>query len=49
MCYPAKCPACGQTTWDGCGQHADAVMNSVPQNQRCTCTELNPGMTSFQF
>ena len=49
MCYPVKCPACGRTTWDGCGMHADAVMNSVPEGERCACTEENPGMTSFQF
>jgi hypothetical protein len=22
MCYAVKCPACGRTTWDGCGRHA---------------------------
>lgn len=49
MCYPINCPACGLTSWDGCGQHVEAVMNSVPDAQRCTCTEENPGMTSFKF
>ncbi|WP_170309383.1 hypothetical protein [Mycolicibacterium alvei] len=37
MCYPAKCPRCAKTTWDGCGQHADEVMGSVPPAQRCEC------------
>lgn len=37
MCYPALCPTCRNTTWDGCGMHADDVMASVPQDQRCTC------------
>jgi hypothetical protein len=41
MCYPVRCPDCGKTGWDGCGQHVDEVMRSVPVSQRCTCrTEL---------
>ena len=37
MCSPEKCSRCTKTTWKGCGQHIDAVMNSVAQAQRCTC------------
>jgi hypothetical protein len=36
LCYLVRCPACGQATWAGCGQHAGRVMNSVPADQRCT-------------
>jgi hypothetical protein len=37
MCYPVRCPDCGKTGWDGCGQHVDEVMRSVPVSQQCTC------------
>ncbi|RWA18935.1 hypothetical protein MBRU_17575 [Mycolicibacterium brumae DSM 44177] len=37
MCYPVKCPKCGKTTWDGCGQHIDDVKKNVPDDQWCTC------------
>ncbi len=37
MCYPIRCTACDKITWDGCGEHADAVMADVPRDQRCTC------------
>jgi hypothetical protein len=37
MCYAVQCPRCHKTTWDGCGQHVDQVMNEVPKNQQCTC------------
>lgn len=37
MCYPVQCPRCHKTTWDGCGQHAEQVMSSVPAEQKCTC------------
>jgi len=39
MCYPVRCRSCGKITWAGCGQHADAVMRSVPVGQRCTCPD----------
>lgn len=39
MCYPVKCPVCGKTTWDGCGQHIDQVKASVAPNQWCTCAD----------
>lgn len=38
MCRPATCKTCGNTTWAGCGEHADEVMRAVPKGQRCTCT-----------
>lgn len=37
MCYPVRCPHCGKTTWDGCGQHVDEVKASIPPAQWCTC------------
>lgn len=37
MCYPRTCSTCSKTTWGGCGQHIDSVMDSVPTAQRCTC------------
>ncbi|WP_281259742.1 hypothetical protein [Mycolicibacterium palauense] len=39
MCYPVKCPRCGKTTWDGCGQHVAEVKASVPPAQWCTCAD----------
>jgi hypothetical protein len=39
MCYPISCSTCGKTGWDGCGQHVDDVMRSVPVTARCTCSE----------
>lgn len=27
----------GKTTWRGCGQHIPQVMDSIAQDQRCTC------------
>ena len=37
MCYPVKCEKCGKTTWAGCGQHKDLVMEKIPENDRCIC------------
>jgi hypothetical protein len=37
MCYPVSCRACGKTGWDGCGQHVDEVMKTVPASERCIC------------
>lgn len=37
MCYAVNCPACGKTTWDGCGQHVEGVMRAIPPEQRCQC------------
>ena len=30
MCYQVQCPRCHKTTWDGCGEHAEQVMSTVP-------------------
>lgn len=27
-----------KTTWWGCGNHIPAVLDSVPESERCTCT-----------
>ncbi|CCQ18114.1 putative uncharacterized protein (fragment), partial [Rhodococcus sp. AW25M09] len=43
MCYPVPCPACGKTTWAGCGRHVDSVMKNVPQSQQCSCSIEAPG------
>lgn len=37
MCSPIPCRRCGKITWTGCGDHADQVMASIPEPQRCTC------------
>ncbi|KAF5342198.1 hypothetical protein D9611_001984 [Ephemerocybe angulata] len=38
-CYAVKCSSCGKTTWAGCGQHAEAVMKDVKDEDKCTCKE----------
>nr|WP_082607528.1 hypothetical protein [Mycobacterium haemophilum] len=43
MCYPVRCRRCGKTTWAGCGQHAENVMESMPPNQRCVCRNAAVG------
>ena len=35
MCYPVPCSVCGKTTWDGCGEHVDAVKAQVAADQWC--------------
>lgn len=35
MCRQTTCRQCGKTTWAGCGQHVDQVMQGVPGSQRC--------------
>ena len=37
MCSPAVCGQCKKITWSGCGEHADQVLASVPEDKRCTC------------
>ncbi len=37
MCYPVRCPRCGKTTWEGCGEHVAEVKAAVPPAQWCTC------------
>ena len=39
MCSPARCRACGKTTWSGCGNHVEQVKARVPDDQWCTCAE----------
>ncbi len=48
MCYQVQCPRCHKTTWDGCGQHAEQVMASVPTEQKCTCF-FQPRCTNESF
>ncbi|OZF06095.1 hypothetical protein CH300_12875 [Rhodococcus sp. 15-1154-1] len=40
--HPHSCPACGKTTWAGCGRHIDSVMTNVPRSQQCTCSTESP-------
>jgi hypothetical protein len=35
MCRAITCKTCQKTTWTGCGQHIDQVMQGVPRNQHC--------------
>ena len=35
MCRIVNCRQCGKTTWTGCGQHVDTVMQGVPRADRC--------------
>ncbi|KAH9481179.1 hypothetical protein JR316_0005699 [Psilocybe cubensis] len=36
-CRQVKCPKCGKITWAGCGQHVEAVMQTVKEEDKCTC------------
>ncbi|KIY63187.1 hypothetical protein CYLTODRAFT_403575 [Cylindrobasidium torrendii FP15055 ss-10] len=36
-CRAVKCDKCGKTTWAGCGQHVDSVMNNVKDEDKCKC------------
>ncbi|KAH7921588.1 hypothetical protein BV22DRAFT_1019044 [Leucogyrophana mollusca] len=36
-CWATKCNNCGKTTWAGCGQHVEAVMKNVKEEEKCTC------------
>ncbi|WP_411283616.1 hypothetical protein [Lapillicoccus sp.] len=49
MCRPATCRTCGKTTWAGCGQHVDQVMQGVPARDRCPghAAEQHAGGGSF--
>ncbi|KAL3487486.1 hypothetical protein BJX62DRAFT_240978 [Aspergillus germanicus] len=38
MCMKAICSTCQKTTWWGCGAHIPAVLDCVPESERCTCT-----------
>jgi hypothetical protein len=35
MCRAVTCKQCGKTTWAGCGEHVDAVMQDVQSADRC--------------
>ncbi len=35
MCRAVPCQTCGKTTWAGCGQHVEQVMQGVPADDRC--------------
>lgn len=35
MCRAVRCRTCGKTTWAGCGQHVDAVRQTVPRSDWC--------------
>ena len=48
MCYPVTCNRCGKTTWDGCGEHVDEVMGSVPKPQQCVCDSSPASATESQ-
>lgn len=48
MCSRATCPACGLTTWSGCGAHVDQVMRGVPDHERCTCDGSVPPQRSLR-
>ncbi|KAL5042075.1 hypothetical protein BDW71DRAFT_211533 [Aspergillus fruticulosus] len=37
MCMKATCSTCQKTTWWGCGNHIPAVLDAVPESERCTC------------
>lgn len=47
MCRAVKCRTCGKTTWAGCGQHIDQVMQKVPSQDRCTGHADEPARKSF--
>lgn len=36
MCRAVTCKQCGKTTWAGCGEHVDQVMQGVSPADRCT-------------
>ncbi|KAE8371479.1 hypothetical protein BDV26DRAFT_276038 [Aspergillus bertholletiae] len=38
MCMKATCSTCHKTSWWGCGAHIPAVLDAVPETERCTCT-----------
>ena len=42
MCREVKCERCGKRTWAGCGKHKDAILEKIPENERCIC----PGQES---
>lgn len=48
MCKKATCDNCGKSTWWGCGSHVAMVMDSVPEDERCTCEpKVDVGGTKY--
>ena len=47
MCYQVQCPRCHKTTWDGCGQHAEEVMASVPTEQISAAMKTSIGNVGY--
>ncbi|CAI6095665.1 unnamed protein product [Clonostachys chloroleuca] len=37
MCKKANCDTCKKATWWGCGSHVPMVMDTIPEEERCTC------------
>ncbi|KAK0648413.1 hypothetical protein B0T16DRAFT_455891 [Cercophora newfieldiana] len=37
MCFKLDCGVCKKASWKGCGGHIPAVLDSVPEADRCTC------------
>ncbi|KAL4171268.1 hypothetical protein KRP22_009364 [Phytophthora ramorum] len=35
MCMKVECPTCHKPTWKGCGQHIDAALTGVKEEDRC--------------
>lgn len=44
MCRKVMCLGCALPTWEGCGQHIEAVLGDVPPAERCAAWGL-PGAT----
>lgn len=47
MCRAVACRMCGKTTWAGCGQHVDSVMQGVRPADRCPGHENDPAESGF--
>ena len=47
MCRAITCKICQKTTWAGCGQHIEQVMQGVPRNQRCEGHEQEKSAGGF--
>ncbi|PMD31315.1 hypothetical protein L207DRAFT_386693, partial [Hyaloscypha variabilis F] len=37
MCREAPCELCKKKAWWGCGRHVPGVMDSIPEEEWCTC------------
>lgn len=48
MCRAVTCKKCGKTTWAGCGQHVDDVMQGVPRKDRCEGHAAEPSQGAPQ-